>query len=1097
MNVMSRAVSARSARVLMAAGLIVGLVMVMPARRAEAVIRTASCTEGGVTWRVTYDAWQSDLGPAVNVTALARVQGGQTTDAGAMTWELRYENHPSRHPAPSPPPTWPASYPPPFESVRGTLTAEGIGRAVIEHFSPRLVTPDGACTVYLSPFRRDGTQPTWPKVAVLGDDLVHQLNDSSFNLGAYQGYAEAAMNDNGIRAEVEGHTGARWVGPANPDPLTHANGHLTDEFKGLLEHDIDGVVVTIGTHDALWIAGGATPEERTQRFEQRRWEIQARVDEMAARVGCVQLVTIPEQATNTNHAAAAQQLNNHLRWFGSAREDGWDVTDFADRAHTHRAGSTDAWFQADNVHLNPVGTLVYTATVIEAAKRCAQTVQAWGRPGSFDGPLASKAALPTGQSFRTRGINGWQFLPGRDAYLTTNTADGTVLVGNMSQSGNSYQPTGDSMVISAMHPEGGSFTNIRLKTDKGLDTLYRDPFWGPTLGVPGDIGDLEAYDGGNAVVFTNASPGSGFQNDRRDGFWPVFGLLTNGPGGWNVAEGTDAQGNAWKNQWTPIQLYDASPDKAKADLACPKPGGIWGEARDCRAMQEVAVLPHSNDIVIAQYFGAGSSGQLTVVDVDPVPGTPGRYKAEIAAVHPLPEIPDPSLNDPNLKLWLAPLSVSTDPTSAPGDERFAVTSDTAYRKPNGDLDTFHPKTVIEFAYNESARTISPRSAPILPGGTSAAPEADGLRRFLGVFTVYDRNGNLWAATAHGYDAFETAVWAKHANGRRLSNGTCPFNGGLTGYEATATGVKDAWGVLCEPDYKLLQARAGGVEGVVLQADPVTGDIISNNGNDLQVIRPSGSGASMTFQVSNVVQTMGQSIVRSPRPCPGHPELTCNLWVVPGQAPPDGRGRMWTMQTQLVPPELRDSTSNPTERMLTLDQWLFSTDMTRLFGRGGHRLPTRAGQAMVVQAEQTSTFDTDKRTQGDTELVDSKAFVLRCGTCGYTGPGDPSGGLMLGDDTGGGVAASTEVTYRVVVPKGGSYQVRYRATDRATAGTKRIRLRVDGTTVDQSTTITSDAMAEAAGPTITFPGPGTWTVRLSPADAASAGWQLDWLSFTRT
>jgi hypothetical protein len=861
--------------------------------------------------------------------------------------------------------------------------------------------------------------------------------------------------------------------------------------------------------DALDIAAAATAADRSARVDALYGRLSTVVPRMAERTGCLQVITIPEHASSLDpdYAAAAVAVNNFFRFFAVAggTADVLDVVDFAERARSHRYPGPDAWFGPDNVHLNEVGRLVLTATITEAARRCTHTTLAYGRAGSFSGPLATKTRLPTGQSFATRAVPGWEFLPGRDIYLSTTAADGTFFAGTMNQMGNAtIGATGDSMVIGAFHPDSNSFTNIRLKTDKGRETVYGMPLWQPRAPHAGDIGDLEAFNGGTAIAFTNAAPGSGFQNPDVDGYWPVFGILTKGPNGWGVAEGRDAQGNVWRNQWTPNQLVAGSRNQAAALKACGVLGPLSGDARDCRSLQEITVLPHSGDIIITQYFGDDSwSGQLVVLDVDPDPAIPGRFRVEVAEVFDVPVIPDPAQDNPAIHLWIAPLTVNVDPTSTPDDERFVMLADTVYKRvgTNDVLDGHHPKTVIEFSYNEHAtgHKIRPVSAPVLTGDLSASPEpappaGDGLRRFAGLgYATYDAAGNLWASVGHGFDGMATVVWAKGPNGRRLSNGTCAFNGGLEGYELNLAGVKPAWAVRCDPDYRILQTET--LNSFGLWFDSVTGNMVTSNGSTLQAIQAEGSGSEMRFRVSNVASTVSQAIAARTGPCPGHPEIaSCTTFTVPGQAPTDRAGRSFSILSQYVPRELRNAAGGAIDPLLRLDQWVFSTDQTRLFGRSGPRLTTQPGGATVVEAEQTSTYDTTQIASGKTKLVDSKAFFVSCGGCGYAAPA-PTSGFALGDRSGGGVRAETEVTYALVVPKAGRYRLSYRATDLGAAGTRRIRVRVDGTTIDVTTPITPDSMADVPGPVIALPA-GTSTLRLSVPDAASAGWQLDRMTFTR-
>jgi hypothetical protein len=230
--------------------------------------RSESCTEvvGGTTvrWRVqhTFDV-NPTFGPLVRVDSLWRsVNGGAETSAADSVWELRWDNTPAEWPAV--PPDQVPSPAPGFQRIRGKLADFG-GQWRSALLSPRLVTPDGACTVYLTPFANKAGDPDWPKVAVLGDSLLQQLNDPAYNDDHYQGVAEGVLNDAGIRAEVEGQWDTRWT-PGGAGGLDGAASHQTDEFRGLLEHDTDGFVVTPGARDAIYVASAPAGPDRDARM---------------------------------------------------------------------------------------------------------------------------------------------------------------------------------------------------------------------------------------------------------------------------------------------------------------------------------------------------------------------------------------------------------------------------------------------------------------------------------------------------------------------------------------------------------------------------------------------------------------------------------------------------------------------------------------------------------------------------------------------------------------------------------------------------------------------------------------------------------------
>lgn len=334
-----------------------------------------SCTAGGVTWRVDYTYWgDTDYGPLVKVDGLKQVQAGGVTDAAALTWEWRLDNLAAQWP----PATlaWAVT---PFRFTRGPrqtgTSSQWFG---VEwqsfRYSPRVVTPDGGCQVYLSPFPNTQAQPSWPAVAVLGDSLLQSLNDSTFNQTYDQGFVEAHLNAQQVRAEVEGQGGRRWT-PSGAPGLARADSYLLDEFRGLATHGPAGFVVALGANDALGLALVADPTQRDAARQVVHDDLIATVAEMAAD-DCVVAVTTVEHPLGAyvdpqTYATEASAINDVLRFLAAIDpDDGFAVYDFAAPAALHQYGSADPWFGADNLHLNDVGRLVYTDAMWQAADQC-------------------------------------------------------------------------------------------------------------------------------------------------------------------------------------------------------------------------------------------------------------------------------------------------------------------------------------------------------------------------------------------------------------------------------------------------------------------------------------------------------------------------------------------------------------------------------------------------------------------------------------------------------------------------------------------------------------------------------------------------------
>src|SRR5690606_26673718 len=98
------------------------------------------------------------------------------------------------------------------------------------------------------------------------------------------------------------------------------------------------------------------------------------------------------------------------------------------------------------------------------------------------------------------------------------------------------------------------------------------------------------------------------------------------------------------------------------------------------------------------------------------------------------------------------------------------------------------------------------------------------------------------------------------------------------YKTERTGVAPTWAKMCGADFNIRQTAAmGNVNG--LEEDPVTHDILATDWAHgiATVIRPKGSGETMTFEVGNLARTTAQatSLETHEGPCalvrPGDPE----------------------------------------------------------------------------------------------------------------------------------------------------------------------------------------------------------------------------------
>ena len=1137
------------------------VVVVDPITRPVAVGATittgsAGCTEGSLTWKVDYTL-DTAFGGVIKADNLWKVPSGQPAQsANTSTWQLRWDNAAGE---------WPASPAPasatPFHEIQGQLSAVGVWQSVFT--SPRLVTPDATCTIYLTPFVNLAALSAVPKVAVLGDDLLAQLNDASFNQGSRQGYVEADLAVAGIRSEVEGHTGAGW----NPTPgttgLARARTHLMDEFHGFAEWDLTGVVVGQGRNDALYIAAGTSPAD----IANRKTEVWNKVVgtfgfDMQARSTCAVVVTIPQNPSSADpdYADAASYLNDQMRASAAlSATDALQIVDFGARATAHKYNDSQPWFTgADEATFTVAGRDAYRQAITEAAHLCADGLVMYGRPGSFTGgPLEGKSSVSTGQQYRAQGVAGWEFTGGHRPWLSAAMPDGTILNGNITHIAS--DATGNDMPLSAFNPDTGTFDTIQITTDRGLTEMSVNDPSKPQGAIPtgfgfGDITPLtddSAVFVGTSGYRTTPNPQNifevlGLQDLETQGMWPDVGIVTKNPttGRYEVAKGPDGPDADslpdWENQWSPRELYDATvaadaadgvppaQQGALADRACP-PLTSWAGApahdpqgrpvRDCRSPQFVKVLPQSGDLLVGQYFR-----DIMILHLDG-PDANGRYRIRVKAELPMPEIPDPQHpTDPTYGVHASPVSVSVDPTSQLGDERFIVPFD-VYGPLFGQAGYGGP---VEFSYDatepDPALRIKATSAPLLSPQLVPGSDPDPQLPRYGVYgpALYDYQGNLWMAIPQGFAGYGIVVFTNDpVSGRRISSSPCfdpatPLENYVAG---DGTTVRKAWGRLCTPNFLI---KEGAALGHVwdLDEDPVTHGIfaIFNLGGTSLLIQPSGPPDNMSFQVGNSVVPAPRSIMAFPSltgavpcsgsgcvPCPDQPQYwqfgvkdctqgTASVFnSVVDMAFYDRSGRAW-----LTLGQWRAQLPYPYTRDTQLDGWLESVNTVRMNGGERPQLTTVSGATTYIQAERTSTTGT--RTQAGTVATTNIYNLAPVAGCGCVDPvSNLPGGLMLADETtpANGVPSGTTVEYKVVVPKAGSYTVSYNAKVATGTTGKPLNLSVNGGTA-QSTTIPAGSTwplaPGIAGPTVAFSTPGTYTLQLS---APSGGWQLDWLSLKRT
>jgi hypothetical protein len=634
------------------------------------------------------------------------------------------------------------------------------------------------------------------------------------------------------------------------------------------------------------------------------------------------------------------------------------------------------------------------------------TITIYGRPGSF-GALGD--AVPSGQRLVKRSVPGWGFPAGRQGARTALAADGTVLIAGrdhgMSLLPPAAAPTAAELVVATYQPATNRYSDVRIATSTGRDRVL------DRAGRPAapSIADLEPIAGGTAVAFT-VWPADADLDTARDGSWPMFGVLTTVDGRWQAAP---------TNQWTAEQLRGSGPAGPQACPERPEPP-VRGE---CRGFTEMAAMARSRDIIVAQYAGLPSNqnGGLTALRITG-PDAAGRFTVRVTGHYMYPRVRDPLTADPNDHLAIAPRAIEADPTSRLGDERFAVTLDVV----NGNSRD-SPTVVQEFSYDAGTGAIRPVSAPLIPG--DRAP--DGAVHGFGA-VLYDSGGNLWAARTTGLHTGKLAVYAITGDSRRTESTQCRFDPlrSMESYVTTGSSGRRFWGQACRPDYDILQAQEQ-LGSLGMTEDPVSHDIVVLYlDGGLMVIRPSGSGTAMTFQIGNLVDLGRKLLPIAQTDFPNH-------WL----AGVDGRHRLWLSGTQ----------GRPDGVEVALDQWLYSVDLGDLFEPPPVVLPVVPGRSVTIQAERTATISTTQRTGvWATADVVSDAHTRPClellPSVDCAADGAPGNGFVLADASRYGKLAGA-VEYRVSVARAGTYRVAYRVATFVVTSGARIELGAGDRTYD--------------------------------------------------
>ena len=317
---------------------------------------TATCTDVGNTggrsgtWVARFIVRSSVYGPMVQVTSL-----GYRAADGAPT-----VNHPSSR--------WKLQWVPLGDAPRPTRWGSDaiIGTPVASYFLPRLVTPNGRCTIYLRPY---SFTPDGRRTGIVGDSITYNASKTLMQKAHFARLAYAQ----GMRLEVDAFPGRTWL----------SNGRIratdmVDEIRGLEGVRTRTVVAALGTNDAIYTAGERDSGARHRRRVDTLWALTQGVKETAAR-SCLVLVTPADYPAavfglHERYAREARTIGNRMRYLAGVPHDNIKLLDWAEMSRDHHKpdGTPDDWFpDGDDVHLNGTGQHVYVHALTAAADRCA------------------------------------------------------------------------------------------------------------------------------------------------------------------------------------------------------------------------------------------------------------------------------------------------------------------------------------------------------------------------------------------------------------------------------------------------------------------------------------------------------------------------------------------------------------------------------------------------------------------------------------------------------------------------------------------------------------------------------------------------------
>jgi lysophospholipase L1-like esterase len=302
--------------------------------------RIVRCVDDGLTWRASVTDSTGAAIPSVRIDSLDAT-GAPADDA----WTIVTTDPETRERVEDP-----------------TAADDAHGRTLTLDRSPRVVSPDGRCTLYLSP----PAPPPAGTVAIVGDSLAAGIVASIDDRASLEDDARAR----GLGVLVDGQSGAPWA------DIDGTGGVMLDEIRGAASiDDVLAVVVVLGANDAILAAFPAGDARAAQ---------QARTDEaieagmrILRDVGCVVITTPPDHPIRNfdlgeSYALEARRVGEVLRALVE-RDDRLVLADFAALSRSHHLpdGTTGDWFSGDDeLHPNAEGTEALRATILDAVLGC-------------------------------------------------------------------------------------------------------------------------------------------------------------------------------------------------------------------------------------------------------------------------------------------------------------------------------------------------------------------------------------------------------------------------------------------------------------------------------------------------------------------------------------------------------------------------------------------------------------------------------------------------------------------------------------------------------------------------------------------------------